>query len=103
MFQAAVPLVASPVFGLTYKVAQYFSLRVANLYKICSTSPSYSGVCQATIDTFPGAFLLLVAGLSLLCSVLLFTVTWGLGMADSLRRIEERRSAKEKLLVVQQD
>ena len=59
--------------------------------------------CQATIDTFPGAFLLLVAGLSLLCSMLLFIVTWGLGRADSLRRVEERRIAKEKLLGVQQD
>ena len=71
--QAAVPLVASPVFGLTYK---------------------------ATIDTFPGAFLILVAALSLLCSLLLFIVTWGLGKSDSLKRNDEQqKKVKEKLLV----
>ena len=63
---------ASPVFGLTYK---------------------------ATIDTFPGAFLILVAALSLLCSMLLFIVTWGLGKSDSLSRKDERHVAKEKFLV----
>ena len=66
------PLVASPVFGLTYK---------------------------ATIDTFPGAFLILVAALSLLCSMLLFIVTWGLGKSDSRSRKDERHLAKEKFLV----
>ena len=67
------PLVASPVFGLTYK---------------------------ATIDTFPGAFLILVAALSLLCSMLLFIVTWGLGKSDSLKWKDERQNrAKEKLLM----
>ena len=63
---------ASPVFGLTYK---------------------------ATIDTFPGAFLILVAALSLLCSMLLFIVTWGLGKSDFLSRKDERHEAKEKFLV----
>ena len=66
------PLVASPVFGLTYK---------------------------ATIDTFPGAFLIIVAALSLLCSLLLFLVTWGLGKSDSLKWKDEQQRAKEKFLM----
>ena len=65
------PFVASPVFSLTYK---------------------------ATIDSFPGTFLIIVAVLCLLGSVLLYLVTWGLGKADQLRRGSENGKTEEKAL-----
>ena len=63
------PFVADPVFSLTYR---------------------------ATIDTFPGTFLIIVAVLCLLGSVLLYVVTWGLSKADQLRLANENSKSEEK-------
>ena len=58
--------------------------------------PAFGLTYKATIDTFPGTFLILVAVLSLLGSMLLFLVTWGLGRADRLRHADEHGRAEEK-------
>ena len=65
------PFVASPVFSLTYK---------------------------ATIDFFPGTFIIIVAVLCLLGSVLLYLVTWGLGKADELKCANENGKTEEMAL-----
>ena len=63
------PFVADPVFSMTYR---------------------------ATMDTFPGTFLIIVAALCLLGSGLLFLVTWGLGKADKLRLANENEKSQEE-------
>ena len=65
------PFVAGPLFSLTYK---------------------------ATIDSFPGTFLIIVALLCLPGSVLLYLVTWGLGREGQLRRVNENGETEEKAL-----
>jgi hypothetical protein len=75
-FQAAVPLVASPVFGFTYRV---------------------------TLDTFPGAFLILTAVLSIICCFMMLYVTWGLKTADRMRKLDETKYKKETLALVTLD
>ena len=61
--------------------------------------PVFSLTYRATIDTFPGTFLIIVAFLCLLGSVLLFVVTWGLRKADKLRLANENdKSEGEKAL-----
>ena len=59
--------------------------------------PVFSQTYRATIDSFPGTFLIIVAVLCLLGSVLLYLVTWGLGKADRLRRVDESGKAEEKV------
>ena len=63
------PFVADPVFSMTYR---------------------------ATMDTFPGTFLIIVAAICLLGSALLFVVTWGLGKADKLRLANENEKSEEE-------
>jgi hypothetical protein len=70
--QAAVPLVARPLFGFTYR---------------------------STIDTFPGAFLLVAAVIAAFCTITLFYVTWGLQRADRRRKKAERATTKKALLL----
>ena len=51
------------------------------------------------MDTFPGAYLTIVAALALLNSALLFTVRWGLTRSDAAReRDEANKKLKEDLL-----
>ena len=57
--------------------------------------PVFSLTYRATMDTFPGTFLIIVAALCLLGSGLLFLVTWGLGKADKLRLANEKKSEEE--------
>ena len=66
------PFVADPVFSLTYR---------------------------ATMDTFPGTFLIIVAALCLLGSALLFVVTWGLGKADKLRLANEKKTSEGEMVI----
>ena len=66
------PFVADPVFSLTYR---------------------------ATMDTFPGTFLIIVAALCLLGSTLLFVVTWGLGKADKLRLANEKKTSEGEMVI----
>ena len=66
------PFVADPLFSLTYR---------------------------ATIDTFPGTFLIIVAFLCLIGSALLFVVTWGLGKADKLRLANEKKKSEEEMAI----
>ena len=61
--------------------------------------PVFSLTYRATIDTFPGTFLIIVAVMCLLGTVLLFVVTWGLGKSDKLRLANENeKSEGEKAL-----
>ena len=54
---------------------------------------------EATVDTFPGAYLLIVAALALLNSALLFSVRWGLSKSDALRELDEaNQRLREDLL-----
>ena len=63
------------------------------------TVPVFSLTYRATIDTFPGTFLFIVAVLCLLGSFLLFVVTWGLSKADKLRLANgNEKSEEEKAL-----
>ena len=66
------PFVADPVFSLTYR---------------------------ATMDTFPGTFLIIVAALCVLGSALLFVVTWGLGKADKLRLANEKKTSEGEMVI----
>ena len=48
------------------------------------------------MDTFPGAYLTIVAALALLNSALLFTVRWGLTRSDAARERDEEAGKKLK-------
>ena len=48
------------------------------------------------MDTFPGAYLTIVAALALLNSALLFAVRWGLTRSDAARERDEAAGKKLK-------
>ena len=47
------------------------------------------------MDTFPGAYLTIVAALALLNSALLFTVRWGLTRSDAARERDDEADGKK--------
>ena len=75
--------------GLWYNKARYAPYLILKL--LCP--PCF----KVTVDTFPGAYLIIVAALALLNSALLFTVRWGLTRSDAMReRDEESNNQKQK-------
>ena len=54
---------------------------------------------QVTVDTFPGAYLIIVASLALLNSALLFAVRWGLTKSDALREKDEANKKQNEDLL----